>query len=341
MSAITTAIANIYEPAIWSKYFLQMTTEKSLLVQSGIAQATPEVVEASLQGGRTVTMPFWEDLANDSGANISKVATDTDTAITPAGLTSGEDIAVKHFRTQSWNTSPIVKYVAGSDPVAVVLNRYTNWWVREEQRLTLKTLTGIFADATIATALSNDISGEVATTDAGKLIGSDAISDTRFLLGDAYGKFTAIIMHSVPFKRLVKLDLIDTIQPSESNPEAMNFYMGMRVIVDDGMTVVAGTTSGNKYHTFLFGQGAFARVDIPLQTEDPNVEVYRVPTQGTGAGNTHIITRKYFLLHPRGVAYTGSLSGVVSPSDSDLAGDNWTKAFATKNIRIARLITNG
>lgn len=341
MAALSTAIANIYEPAIWSKYFIEMTTEKSLLVQSGIAQATPEVVEASLQGGRTVTMPFWDDLANDSGNNISKVATDTDTAITPAGLTTGEDIAVKHFRTQAWNASPIVKYVAGSDPVAMVLNRYTNWWAREEQRLLLKTLKGIFADSTVATALSNDISGEVATTDSAKLIGSDAIADTRFLLGDAYGKFSAIIMHSVPFKRLTKLDLIDTVPVSEQNPTEMNFYMGMRVLVDDTMTVVAGSTSGNKYHTFLFGQGAFARVDIPLMNEDPNVELYRVPTQGTGAGSSTIITRKYFILHPRGIAYSGSLSGVVSPSDSDLEGDNWTQAFATKNIRIARLITNG
>jgi hypothetical protein len=337
MAALSTAIANIYEPAIWSKYFLEMSTEKSLLVKSGIAQATPEVVEASLQGGRTVTMPFWADLADTA----SSVATDTDVAITATGLTTGEDIAVKHFRTKAWNVSPIVKYVAGSDPVAVALARYAEYWVRQEQTLALYSLKGIFSDAAVATALSNDIAGEVATTDAAKLIGSDAINDTRFLLGDAYAKFTAIIMHSVPFKRLVKLDLIDTVPVSAQNPLAMPTYMGLQVLVDDNMTVAAGSTSGSKYHTFLFGQGAFARVDIPLQTEDPNIELYRVPTQGVGAGNTTIITRKYMILHPRGVAYSGSLAGVVSPSDADLQGDNWTKAFNTKNIRIARLITNG
>jgi hypothetical protein len=342
MSALSTAIANIYEPQVWSKYFIELTTTKSLLVQSGIAQADPDVVEASKQGGRTVYMPFWADLPN-SDSVASSVATDTDATITPTGLTTGEDIAVKHFRTKAWNVSPIVKYVAGDDPVRVVLSRQANWWAREEQRLLLKTLSGIFSDSTTATALSNDISGEVATTDPAKLISSEAIENTRFLLGDAYDKFTAIIMHSVPFKRLRSLDLIDDVPVSMQDPMAgtVPMYMGLRVLVDDSMTTASGSTSGTKYHTFLFGSGAIARVDIPLVGEDPNVELYRVPTQGTGAGSSTIITRKYFLLHPRGISYTGSLSGVVSPSDADLSSDNWTKVYSTKNIRIARLITNG
>lgn len=342
MADLSTGISEVIEPSISSKYFVEMTTEKSLLVQSGIAVATPEVVEAANQGGRLVTMPFWDDLPNDSGNNISKVATETDATITPAGITSDSDIAVKHFRTQAWNVSPVVKYVAGSDPAQVALSRYATWWAREEQRLLLLTLKGAFSDSTIATNLSNDISGEVATTDPARLIGSDAIADTRFLLGDAYGKFTAIIMHSVPFKRLTKLDLVETIPASEQNPVAINTYMGLRVLVDDTMTVVAGSTSGNKYHTFLFGQGAFARVDIPMQNDDPNIEVYRVPTQGTGGGSTTVITRKYFILHPRGIKWNQAVSSTVySPSDSDLQSDNWTQAFNTKNIRIARLVTNG
>lgn len=341
MAALATAIANIYEPAIWSKYFVEQTTEKSLLVSSGIAGTTPEITDAAAQGGRTVTMPFWDDLSHDTAAtDRSKVATDDDTSITPHGLTTGEDIAVKHFRTQSFSVSPIVKYVAGSDPAQVVISRYANWWVREEQRIMLKILAGVFSDATIAAALSKDIAGETTTADAAKLIGSSAIEDARFLLGDAYDKFTAIMMHSVPFKRLRSLDLIDMAPDSQQNP-TIPTYMGLRVIVDDGITKVAGSTSGYKYHSFLFGQGAIARADIPLQSGDPEMEVYRQPLKGTGAGQVDIITRRYFLLHPRGIAYSGSLAGEVSPSDAELAADNWTQAYATKNIRIARLITNG
>ncbi len=341
MTAASTAIANIYEPAIWGKYFLEQTTEKSLLVQSGIAGSTPEINDAATQGGRTITMPFWDDLAHDTGSTTrSSVVTDDDTAITPSGMTSDEDIAVKMFRAKAWQVAPIVKYVAGDDPARRVLDRVVNWWVKEEQRLLLKILAGVFSDTTIAAALGKDIAVETTTTDSANLISTDAIEDTRFLLGDAYDKFTGIIMHSVPFKRLRKLDLIDTVPASEQNP-AISTYMGLRVLVDDNMTKTAGTTSGYKYDTFLFGQGAIARADVPLTGEDIPVEVYREPTKGTGMGLTWILSRKGMILHPRGIAYGGSLSGVTGPSDSDLSSDNWTQVFLTKNIRIARLRTNG
>lgn len=351
MTALSTAIANIYEPAIWSKYFIEMTTAKSVLVQSGIAAADPEVVDAANQGGRTVNMPFWQDLAHDTSATTrSKVATDTDDEISPAGLTTKDDIAVKHFRTMSWAVSPIVKYVAGSDPAKVVIAKTTSWWNKEEQRILLKTLTGIFSDATVAAALSKDLSIEALPDayDPANLISSTAIESARALLGDAYDLFTSIVMHSVPFFRLRSLDLIEFVPVSAQNPldtsgGKIPYYMGLRVLVDDTMTTAAGSGSpaSVKYYTYLFGQGAIARVDVPLETEDPQIELYRRPTQGTGAGRTEIITRRYFILHPRGIAYTGSLSGVVSPSDSDISSDNWTQVYQTKNIRIARLITNG
>ena len=343
MTALKTAIADIYEPAIWAKYFLEMTTDLSLLIQSGIAGSTPEITAAANEGGRTATLPFWDDLAHDpdTASTLSSVATDNDTDITPTGVTTGEDIAVKHFRTKSWSVGDIVQYVAGDDPVKTIIGRYAAWWVREMQLILLQSLYGCFSDTGIAAALSHDISTEVSTTDPARLISSTSIEDTRFLLGDAYAKFTAIIMHSVPFKRLRNLDLIDFLPDSQQNP-TIPTYMGLRVLVDDTMTKVAGTTSGYKYHTFLFGQGAIAQADIAV----PNglsIELWRHPLAGTGAGQTDIITRRYFLLHPRGIAYTGSLSssGAMSPTNVQLAADNWTQAFLTKNIRIARLITNG
>lgn len=344
MSALKTALADVYEPAIWSKYFLEATTDKSLLIQSGIAATSPEIEEAVNQGGRTVTMPFFDDLPHDpdTSTTLSSVGTDDDTDITPTGLTTGEDIAVKHFRTKGWSMSDLIYYATGEDPVKVVVDRYADWWKRDEQLTLMKSLYGAFSDATIGAALSNDISGEVATTDPARLISSDAITDTQFLLGDAFDKFTGIIMHSVPFKRLTKLDLVDNIPTSEQGKTIIK-YGKLNILVDDTMTKVAGSTSGYKYHTFLFGQGAVARQEIPLLSRRPNVEKVDSPLAGTGAGKTDIITRRYFILHPRGIAYTGSLgaSGALSPTNAQLAADNWTQAFLTKNIRIARLITNG
>lgn len=339
MAALETAITNIYEPSVASAYLLEQTTEKSLLVQSGIAAADPTVSAAALQGGRNFEMPFWDDLAHDTGTTTrSKVATDDDTAITPVGVTTDYDIAHKHFRTQAWRAASVVKHIAGADPLQVFVDRYVDWWVREEQRLLLKSLYGCFQDATVKANLANDIAGEVTTTDAAKLIGSDAILDTRFKLGDAYEKLTAMIMHSVPYKRLVKLGLIDFV-PTQDQSMSIPSYMGIRVIVDDTMTTVAGSTSGYKYYTYLFGAGAIARVDLPLGVDDPAFEVYRNPTLGTGSGSVEVITRKYFVMHPRGIKFTATPS--VSPSDAELIADNWDQVYLTKNIRIALLITNG
>jgi hypothetical protein len=338
MSALETAITNVYEPEISSKYFVEQTTEKSALIQSGIAGIDPEIEAAAAKGGRTIELPFFDDLPN-SDSVASSVVTDTDTEITPTGITTDYDVAVKIFRAKSWRAANIVKYVAGADPAQVFLNRYVNWWVREDQRMLLKILTGVFADATIATALSNDISGAVQTTDASKLISSDAIMDTQFLLGDAFNKFTAMIMHSTVYKRLKKLDLVEDVPDSQQVGTTIGKYGNLTVIVDDNMTNTAGSTY--KYSTFLFGQGAIAFSQIPLTGGDQNVVVVRDEKKGTGAGSTEVITRRNFIMHPRGIKYTGSLSGVTGPSDADLATDNWTQVYQTKNIRIARLVTNG
>ena len=342
MAALATAITNVFEPDICSKYFIEQGIEKSLLVQSGIMASTPEIALAVNQGGRTIEMPFWDDLAHDTAtATRSKVATDDDTSITSTGLTTDYDVAVKDFRTQSWSVSPIVEYVAGSDPTQVIMNRYVNWWLKEKQRILLKKLTGVFTDATIKAALCNDISiADGVNAQASNLIGLNAIEDTRFLLGDSYDKFTAMIMHSVVFKRLRLLNQIDMV-PDSDQELTIPTYNGLRVIVDDGMTKVAGATSGYKYYTYLFGAGAIAYQDIPITGDTPNVELYKQPLKGTGAGQLDIITRNYFIMHPRGIKYTGSLSAIVSPSDSDYEADNWTQVYLTKNIRIAQLITNG
>lgn len=342
MAALETAIANIYEPEISSKYFVEQTNEKSKLIQSGIAVSTPEIESAANTGGRTVEMPFFDDLPHDNDADSrSKVVTDTDDEITPDGVTTDYDVAVKLFRAQSWRVGNIVKYAAGEDPAQVFLDRYVNWWLREHQRILLKTLYGVFSDATIKAALENDISIETATTNAANLISTDAILDTQFKLGDAFEKFTAMIMHSTVYQRLKKLNLVDEIPDSEQAGSIIRKFGALDVLIDDGMTVVAGGTSGYKYHTYLFGRGAVAFTQIPLTSGDQNVTLIRDEKKGVGAGSTELLTRSYFLMHPRGIKYGGSLSGVTGPSDSDLAADNWTQVYQTKNIRIARLVTNG
>lgn len=347
MADAKTLLTNIYEPTLFSNYFLEQMTNRNALIQSGILVNTPEMEAAARTGGRTVELPFWDDL--DPTATPS-VPTDTTDEIVPIGVTSDKEIAAKLFLTEAFQVANVVKYASAfnGDPISHIINRYVNWWLTKDQQVILAILSGIYLDATIAANLCNDVSIEAGATagDAEK-VDIDKIEDTRFLLGDAYGKFTSIIMHSVILRRLRKLQAIDTVHDSDQNLN-IDYYNGLRVLVDDDMTVTAGSKSGYKYSTFLFSQGAFAGARIPIddqyapQSGDYAFEVYRNPMGGKGGGITNVITRNYCIRHPRGMKWEGSLtSGNVGPTLTQLAADNWTQAALTKNIGIAKLVTNG
>lgn len=350
-------LADIYEPEPSSRYFVELNTSKNRLVQSGIMAASSELADIVLgQGGKVVDMPFWDDLPHDTGAtDRSKVVTDDTTEITPAKMTTDNDIAVKMFRAQSFEASSVVKHVAGDDPVGRMIERYANWWIREEQRLLLKILTGLFASGgALATTHSNDVSIEDGNNaSSANLISPANLNDTRFLLGDSFDLLTGMIIHSAVFKTMDNLGMInfetgptfiDIVTGSEKR---MPTYGDVVILIDDGMTTESGGTSGTKYSSYLFGSGAIARVKIPVsqfqQGAAQNEVVLKVEeSEGTGAGTAELISRWYGVLHPRGVKFQGSLSGVTGPSDTLLStAGSWSKVFLDKNIRIARLVTNG
>lgn len=342
MAALKTAIADIYEPEPWTNHFIEEMNAKNALIQSGIAQPDQMVADAVQKGGRIIEMPYFDDLPHDTASTTrSSIADDTDTEITPSGVTDSVDIAYADFRTKAWEVAKIVSYTAGQDPAQVVMARFVSWWLKEEQRILISKLKGIFA-VQLAATHSKDIStADGANATADNLISVTAIEDVRFLLGDAYDKLTAMLMHSVVFKRLRLLNLIDFVPVSDQNSTPIPFFQGLRVFVDDTCGAVAGGTSGYVYPTYLFGQGAIARENFPVASGDSRLALVKDEKAGSGAGKLEIITRDYFVMHPRGIKWVGTPSG-TTPSNTELeVGSNWTKVYNDKNIRIVRLLTNG
>jgi hypothetical protein len=342
MAAQKTAVADIYEPDIWNQYFVESTYEKSALIKSGMASPDPELNDlVNSSGGRVFDMPFWDALGHDTGTvDRSKVATDDDTAITPDGATTSKEIAMLDYRTQAWNTANVVKYVAGSDPVAVFMSKYVDWWTREQQRILKKKLDGIFATALASTHVSDVAVEAISGQSAATLIGTGTIQDARFLLGDQYSNLVAMICHSVVYKRLENLNLITVVPSSDQLSAPISYYFGMQVIVDDDMPVVAGSTDGFKYTTYLFANGSVGFENKGLA--EGNTDLYYDPRAAQGAGATTLITRQQFVMHPRGLAFDSTAVAGLYPSDAELAdGDNWSKVFGNKGIGIVKLVTNG
>jgi hypothetical protein len=102
------------------------------------------------------------------------------------------------------------------------------------------------------------------------------------------------------------------------------------VPIDD----ILGPDSGGVYDTFLFGPGA-----VGYGEGSPKVpsETGRAPL--TNGGQEYLVSRRHFVLHPRGIRWT-PVSGVPAkktPSDVELANEaNWTRVYQPQNIRIVR-----
>ena len=131
----------------------------------------------------------------------------------------------------------------------------------------------------------------------------------------------------------IKLKLIDFISLQNQDLQ-VPFFLGREVIVDDGIPVV-GTGEYQREQIFLFGRGAFGlgNATIPLE------EAFETDRDSL-AGDDILISRRHFILHPRGVAFTGTYTG-QTPSETDLATPaNWEKVYTDKNVRIVRLLVN-
>jgi hypothetical protein len=308
-----TKIADVIVPSVFNPYVTQRSVELSALFQSGIIQNMPELNILGSKGGTTIAMPFWQDL---TGAE--EILSDT----VPLGvdkITSAQDIAVLHARGKAWGVNDLAKALSGDDPMAEIGNMVADYWTRRWQLLLISELKGVFAAASMAGNIS-DISG---LSGALAVISGDTVVDAMYKLGDHSTQLVAFAMHSAVVAVLVKQGLIDFQEDRDGNP-TLPFYMGKRVIQDDGMPV-----SGGVYTSYLFGAGAFGfgegNAPTPTETDRDSLQ-----------GDDILINRRHFVLHPRGVAWVGTPSG-VSPTNVEVeTGTNWNRRYDLKNIRIVQ-----
>lgn len=334
-----TLVADVIVPQLFTPATIEITAQLSAFWQSGVLDNDPQFAAIATGAGKIVNMPFWQDLGGGS-----QIVTDTDTLTTQKIQMVG-DAAQIHERAGAWSDNDLAGILSGSDPGAQVEQRVGAWWERDMQSMLLSTLKGVFS------ASDNSMNGNKADiylaagttfTDANFLNGRTFI-DAGGLLGDAQAKLVAIAMHSAVERNLRKNDLIDFI-PDSQGKLTVSTFQGLRVIVDDGMTTET-INSALVYHSFLFGLGAIAwgpgRKDIAIRGGAPGstweTEFGRIPL----AGQNIFINRRRFILHPRGVKYTGLAQVKTSPTNTELEdGTNWTRVYQAKNVRIVRVRHN-
>ena len=225
-----------------------------------------------------------------------------------------------------WGATDLSAQLAGTDPMSAIGDLVAGFWARDHQKELLNILDGVFA-ATSMTDHVLDISGKTGKAAA---FSGEAFIDAMQLMGDARNSLTAVVMHSATKSYLDKLNLIQTIRQSDA--VSFDTYMGRRVIVDDSCPA-----AGGNYTTYLFGEGAIAYgVGSPVGLVP--VEVDRDKRKGSGVN--YLISRKAFIMHPRGVAWknkTRAHAESVSRTELKDAG-NWERVYEPKQIRIVKFV---
>ena len=284
-----TKIADVIVPEICTPYVIEKTAEKSRILQSGIAIANPRLNELVSGGGTTIQMPYWKDL---SGAD--EVLSDQ-TPLTPGKIGADKDVAPLLLRGKAWGANELAGALAGDDPMAAIADRVADYWARQEQKMLVSVLTGVFA----AASMSNHVLDKSAAATG---IDGAMVLDAKQLLGDSADQLQAIMMHSAVFTDLQKQNLIQYTTTSDGKI-AFATYLGYNIIVDDGMPV---NTSGQTpiYTTYLFARGAIGRGEgtpvslTPTETDRDSL-----------AGEDFIIHRRALVLHAMGVKWKGTPAG--------------------------------
>ena len=334
----TTQLADIIDVTVFQDLPAVNSPELTAFYQSGVVVRTPLLDALANAAGKTAELPFWNDIDAAIEANLSS---DDPAAVAAAQkLTQAEQISRKAMLNKGLSASDLAAELAmGENAMTHIRNRVDTYWMRQWQRRLIASCDGILADN-----VANDSSDMVVDVAAESIAGQSAatkfsrsnFTSAAFTLGDAFTNTGAIAVHSQVYKQMVDADDIDFI-PDSQGQMTIPTYMGKRVIVDDGMTVTAGSTDGFKYTTVLFGAGAFGYGEgMP---EYP-VELERAESGGNGGGISTLWTRKTQILHPFGFKSTGTPTGdSFSIAELKLA-TSWDRVVDRKLVPLAFLVTN-
>ncbi|MEY9138512.1 hypothetical protein ABIE79_010040 [Bradyrhizobium diazoefficiens] len=314
-----TRLADMIVPTKFNKYVQVLSTQKSELFQSGIITDLTSVIDAEIEG-KTVNMPFFNDL---DASDAEQVLDDT-TDLTVSKMTSGQDVAVKLLRGKAFGSTDLAADLSGADPIDAIANRFADWWNKRMQTALLATLAGAMGSTDMA-ANVNDIS---ALTGGAEFFDADSFIDSAFLLGDEQGGLSAVAVHSLTLKAMVKADLIDFV-PDSQGKLTIPTYLGKTVIVDDSMPVT-GAGANRVFTTYIFGPGA-----VGFGEKSPKVPVEVERQALKGMGQEYIVNRRQWVMHPRGIKWLGTNQAGVTPANSELADvANWKRVYDPKIVRI-------
>ena len=319
MASEVTKIKDVVQPELFAQYLSERTVEKSLLMQSGAVEENSQLDAFAASGGTIFTIPKWGDLDGESQV------LDDEEPIETGKITASGEMATKLVRAKGWSEHDLAGALAGSDPMNEILDKVSDWEVRDEKRIVLSVLKGVFE------AKGMD---KLVLDESEKGISGAMVLDGKQLLGDNSELLTMIYMHSAVFTELQKQNIIQYIPQSESRI-AIPTFLGYRVISDDSCPCT-GEGQERVFSTFLLSRGAIQR------GQGKPADLVEVETERDAKYSTdNLYIRRSKILHPRGISWKGAanIESRPTPSNTDLAtGKNWEIATETKRIGMVKIM---
>jgi hypothetical protein len=334
----TVQLADIIDVTVFQDLPAVNSPEKTAFYEAGIVTRNVLLDGLATAAGKTAELPFWNDIDPTIAPNLSN---DNPASIAAASkVNQGEQISRKAFLNKGLSATDLASEVAmGPRAMEHIRARVDTYWTRQWQRRLIAATNGVLADNVASNGgdmVKNVAAESIAAQTVDTKFNRNAFTDAIYTLGDAATLLRVIGVHSVVMAQMSKNDDIIFI-PDSQGQLTIPTYLGLRVVVDDGHTVTAGSTDGFKYTSVLYGEGAFGYGDgAPLNA----VEIEREASQGNGAGVETLWTRKTWILHPFGFQTTG-VPAAVSFSVAELGlATTWARVVERKNVPLAFLITN-
>lgn len=334
-----TTLSDIIDVTVYQDLTPVNSPEKTAFFESGIAVRDGMFDGLAAADGKISELPFWNDLDSDE-PNYSN--DDPSDEATPDKVEQGEQIARKAFMNKGYSAMDLARELAsGEDALQHVRNRFGTYWSRAWQKRLIAATRGIYADNVDADDgdMSYNIAKQAtADVDSSSRWSQSAFIEAAYTMGDAVDGVTAIGVHSTIAKQITEQNGAEDVRDSEGNL-LYRTYLGRRIIVDDGLPAIAGTTdpAAVNYMSVLFGPGAFAYGEASPTVP---VEVARSARAGNGGGQEEIWERKTWILHPAGYQQIGTPTG-DSFTNAELATkDVWSRQVERKLVPVAFLWTN-
>jgi len=344
-----------FNPEAFGKYVERIpNVKKNQLIQSGAvgSNANAKTALSSQTGSLYARIPYFGRISGATSQNNTGAAD-----IASSNTTTYEQGFVTASRMDAWTERSFSKNItAGVDFMDNIAKQIAEYKLEVKQGMLLAMLSGVFSMKTTGTSVAAKAAKEFIekhTYDISTLTGDEALVGAATLntaiqqaCGDNKNIFKLVVMHSIVATRLENLRLLKymtyTDKDGIQHDLALATWNGRTVLIDDDMPVEAAE-GGNKYTTYVLGQGSIVLEDIG---DSVPYEMSRDPK--TNGGQDTLYVRDRYICGVDGISFEKPASLTASASNDDLKnGENWNiindgeKSISHKAIALVRIISKG